>query len=77
MGAGNISCLLSAVCCSGGDNTSKRDNLANLPCQAIYRNRSLLKLIIKPVVVLLEDQTSKASCERNVKATILSIELVF
>ena len=77
MGAGNIGFLLSAVCCSGGDNTSKRDNLANSPCHAIYRNYSLLELIFKPVVVLLEDQRSKASCKSNTKATILSIELVF
>ena len=76
MGAGNIVFLLSAVCCSGGDNTSKRDNLANSPCHAIYRNYSLLELIFKPVVVLLEDQRSETSCKSNIKATVLSIELV-
>ena len=76
MGAGNIVFLLSTVCCSGGDNTSKRDNLANSPCHAINRNCSLLELIFKPVVVLLEDQRSEASCKSNIKATVLSIELV-
>ena len=76
VGAGNIGCLLSAVCCGGSVNTLERDNLANLPCQAIYRNCSLLKLNIEPTSLLLEDPRSKASCERNIKATILSIELV-
>ena len=78
MGAGNIGFLLSAVCCSGGDNTSERDNLANSPCHAcaIYTNCSLLELIFEPVVVLLEDQRSQASCKSNIKANILSIELV-
>ena len=76
MVAGNIDCLLSAVCYSDSVNTSERDNLANLPCQAIYRNCTLLKLNIEPTSLLLENQRSKASCERNIKATILSIELV-
>ena len=43
----------------------------------IYCYFSLFKLVIKPVPVLLEDQGSKASCKKNVKATILSIELVY
>ena len=30
------------------------------------------KLVIKPVAVLLEDQRTKASCKRNIKATLLS-----
>ena len=38
---------------------------------------SHLKLIFKPVSALLEDQRSAASCERNTKATLLLIELVF
>ena len=43
---------------------------------SIYLARNL-KLVIKPVAVLLEDQRSKASRKRNIKATLLSIELVF
>ncbi|CAH3167063.1 unnamed protein product [Porites evermanni] len=44
--------------------------------QTIYCYFGLLKLIIKPVVVLLEDQRSKASGERNNKATLLFTELI-
>ena len=57
--------------------TSERDVFIPLPCSAIYGYFSVFELIIKPVVVLLEDQRSEASCKRNIKATFLSIELVF
>ena len=55
--------------------TSERDVFIPLPCSAIYGYFSVFELIIKPVVVLLEDQRSKASCKSNIKATFLSIEL--
>ena len=77
MGTGNIGCLLSAVWYSGRFDTSDRDAFIELPCSELCGYYPLLKLIFKPVAVLLEDQRSAASCERNTKATLLLIELVF
>ena len=56
--------------------TSERDVFIPLPCSAIYGYFSVFELIIKPVVVLLEDQRSEASCERLSKATFLFTELI-
>ena len=77
MGAGNIGCLLSAGCCIRVAITPQRG--ITLPIHlatqytgtVVYLNSSL-----NPVVVLLEDQRSEASCKSNIKATILSIDLV-
>ena len=77
MGTGNIGCLLSAVWYSGRFDTSERDAFVELPCSELCGYYPLLKLIFKPGAVLLEDQRSAASCERNTKATLLLIELVF
>ena len=77
MDTGNIGCLLSAVWYSGRFDTSERDAFIELPCSELCGYYRLLKLIFKPVSVLLEDQRSAASCERNTKATLLLIELVF
>ena len=77
MDTGNIGCLLSAVWYSGRFDTSERDAFIELPCSELCGYHRLLKLIFKPVSVLLEDQRSAASCERNTKATLLLIELVF
>ena len=56
--------------------TSERHDFIHLRCSAIYGYLSVFELIIKPVVVLLEDQRSKASCKRNIKATVPLFELV-
>ena len=77
LGAGNIDYLLSAVWYSSSFETSERDDFIHLPCSAIYGYLSVFKLIIKPVVVLLEDQRSEASCERNIKANVPLFELVY
>ena len=77
MGTGNIGCLLSAVWYSGRFDTSERDAFIELPCSELCGYYRLFQLIFKPVTVLLEDQRSAASCERNTKATLLLIELVF
>ena len=62
MGAGNIGCLLFAVCYRWRFGFSKRHFFIRLPCLAIYGCISFVKLVIKPVAVLLEDERSKASC---------------
>ena len=77
MDTGNIGCLLSAVWYSGRFDTSERDAFIELPCSKFCGYHRLLKLILKPLSVLLEDEASEASCERNTKATLLLIELVF
>ena len=77
MGAGNVDYLLSAVWHRRSFATSERDDLIHLPCSAIYGYLSVFKLIIKPVVVLLEDQRSEASCKRNIKANVPLFELVY
>ena len=77
MDTGNIGCLLSAVWYSGRFDTSERDAFIELPCSELCGYYRLLQLIFKPVTVLLEDQRSAASCERNTEATLLLIELVF
>ena len=77
MGTSNIGCLLSAVWYSGRFDTSERDAFVELPCSELCGYYPLLKLIFKHGAVLLEDQRSAASCERNTKATLLLIELVF
>ena len=77
MGTGNIGCLLSAVWYSGRFDTSERDAFIELPCSELCGYYRLFQLIFKPVTVLLEDQRSAVSCERNTKATLLLIELVF
>ena len=74
---GNIGCLLCAVLHRGRFDTSERDAFIELPCSEFCGYHPLLKLLFKPVTVLLEDQRSKASRERNTKATLLLIELVF
>ena len=48
-----------------------------LPCTAICGYNTVLKLVIKPVAVLLEDQRSEASCKRNIKANVPLLELVY
>ena len=75
-GAGNIGYLLSAVWYNSSFTTSEWEVFIHSPCFGIYDYFSVFELIIKPVVVLLEGQRSKASCKRNIKATFLSIELV-
>ena len=77
VGAGNIGCMLCAVCYHGSFDTSTKDDFIGIPLQTIYGYLIVFKLVIKPVAVLFEDQRSKASCKRNIKATILSIELVY
>ena len=77
VGAGNIGCLLSAVWYNSSFTTSEREVFIHSPWFGIYGYFSVFELIIKPLFVLLEDQRSKASCKRNIKATSLSIELVF
>ena len=74
MGASNIGYLLSSVCYNGSVDASKRDAFIDLPCSEFYAYHHLLELVIKPVAVLLEDQRSKASCERNIKAYLLLID---
>ena len=49
----------------------------HLPCSEIYGHLSAFELIIKPVIVLLEDQRSEAICKRNIKANVPFIELVY
>ena len=46
----------------------------NFTVSMVLLNSSLNPLLL---VVLLEDQRNKASCKRNIKATLLLIELVF
>jgi len=77
VGTGNIDCLLSGGWYSGRFDTSERDVFIELPCWKFYGYHRFLKLIFKPLSVLLEDEASEASCERNTKATLLLIELVF
>ena len=77
MGAGNIGCLLSAVLHRGGFETSKRHFFIRLPSTAICDYVNVFELIIKPIVVLLEDQRSEASCKRNIKANVPLLELVY
>ena len=77
MGAGNIDYLLSAVWYSSSFATSGRDDFIHLPCLEFHSKHGLLKLIIKPFVVLLEDQSSEASCKRNIKANVPLLELVY
>ena len=48
----------------------------DLPYRAFCDNLSLLELIFKPVALLLEDQRSKASCERYIKASLLFTEQI-
>ena len=76
MGAGNIGCLLSANGDSACFNAPKRNPYIHVPRWTIYNYLGFLKLVIKPLAVLLEDQRSKASCERNIKRASLFIELV-
>ena len=45
-----------------------RDAFIDLPFSEFYLYYHSLELVIKPVPVLLEDQRSKASFERNIKA---------
>ena len=73
VGASNICCLLSAVKCSISFDTSKRDDFVCLYCFAIFGYFSVFKFVIEPFSLLLEDQGSKASCKRNIKATLLLI----
>ena len=74
MGASNIGYLLSSVCFSVSFDASKRDAFIDLHCSEFYGYHPLLKLVIKPVAVLFEDQRSKASCKRNIKAFLLLID---
>ena len=76
VGAGNIGCLLSANGDSACFNAPKRNPYIHVPRWTIYNYLGFLTLVIKPVAVLLEDQRSKASCERNIKRASLFIELV-
>ena len=66
VGAGNIGYLSSAARCSGGFDTSTRDDFIDIPRQRIYFYFNLFKLVVKPVAILLEDQRSTASCKRNI-----------
>ena len=77
VGTGDIGYLSSAARCSRGFDTSTRDDFIDILRQRIYFYFNLFKLVVKPVAVLLEDQRSTASCKGNIKATILSIELVY
>ena len=72
-----VVCYLPFGIYSGRFDTSERDAFIELPCSELCGYHRLLKLIFKPVSVPLEDQRSAASCERNTKATLLLIELVF
>ena len=74
MGASNIGYLLSSLCYSGSFDASKRDAFIDLPCSEFYAYHHSLELVIKPIAVLLEDQRSKASCERNIKAFLSLID---
>ena len=56
-------------------NTSKRVDFISLPGRAIYSYFSVVKFFLEPIVVLLEDQRSKASCERHSQATFLFLGL--
>ena len=76
VGAGNIGCLLSANGDSTCFNAPKRNPYIHVPRWTIYNYLGFLKLVIKPLAVLLEDQRSKASCERNIKRASLFIKLV-
>ena len=76
VGAGNIGCLLSANGYGACFNAPKRNPYIHVPPYAIYNYLGFLKLVIKPVAVLLEDQRSKASCERNIERASLFFELV-
>ena len=71
VGSGNIGCLLSAVWYNSSFTTSEREVFIHSPRFGIYGYLSVFELIIKPLFVLLEDQRSKASCKRNIKATFL------
>ena len=77
VGAGNIGSLLSATWYSVHFSSSKMDLFIRSPCSSLDSYFSLFELILKPFTVLLEDQRSKASCERNINASLLLIELVF
>ena len=48
-----------------------------LSCTAICGYNTVLKLVIKPVAVLLEDQRSEGSCKRNFKANVPLFKLVY
>ena len=74
---GNIGSLLSATRYSVYFSSSKRDLFIRSPCSSLDSYFSLFELILKPFTVLLEDQRSKASCKRKIKASLLLIELVF
>ena len=79
-GCKNIGCLISAVLYSGSLDTSTRDDFIGIrrSLDNLLFFFTLFKLVIKPVALLVKiSQRSKASCKRNVKATILSIELVY
>ena len=75
LGAGSIDYLLSASFYSRIFNASKRFDFISLPGRAIYSDFSVVKFFLKPVAVLLEDQRSKASCERHSQATFLFLGL--
>ena len=62
--------------CSSSISKRRKDVFIGLACLAIYGYFNLSKLVVKPVVILLEDQRGKASCERNIKAIFSLIELV-
>ena len=74
---GNIGSLLSATRYNVYFSSSKRDLFIRSPCSSLDSYFSLFELILKPFTVLLEDQRSKASCKRKIKASLLLIELVF
>lgn len=75
LGAGSIGCLLPAFNYNVSlVNTSRRGAFKFLHCSPIYQYFSVLKLVAKPINLLLEDQRSKGSCKRNIKAVLLLIQ---
>ena len=76
MGAVDIVYLLSSIWSSGVFENEEYTEFTNISRMASYTHFSLSQLVIKPDSLLLEDQRSEASGERDNQTNVLFLELV-